>query len=138
MTIDDLKGLHNKKFNVLGSKWTIKVVDSEKECYEYRTLRDQDANALTQIYLREIWINADCFETKEDSQVMPDDNPAINQDLTHEIYHAFFAESGLDMCTGTSGCENGWARNETMVDWNAKMFPKILKARRDLGISDEN
>ena len=137
MTIDDLKELNNKKFHILGSKWVLKVVSSEKDCYEYRTLKDQDANALTQFYLREIWICTDCYTNKSDSQVMPADNPAINQDLTHELYHAFYAESGLDICTGTDGCENGWARNETMIDWNAKMFPKILKVRRELGISDE-
>ena len=87
--------------------------------------------------MKEIWVDSEAYETTEDSQVMPDNNPAIDQDLTHELYHAFFNESGLDVCTGDSGCENGWARNETMVDWNAKMFPKILKVRRKLGISDE-
>ena len=137
MTVEILKALHNKEVSILGSKWTLKVVDSSMDCYEYRTLVLQEANALTQIYMREIWINADCYITREDSQVMPADNPAIGQDLTHELYHAFFAESGLDICTGTSGCEDGWARNETMIDWNAKMFPKILKVRKTLGISDK-
>lgn len=137
MTLEDLANLHNKQIKILGEKWTLKVVKaSEGNCIEARTLTDQEANMLTEIYMKEIWINSECYENTEESQIMPNDNPAIDQDLTHELYHAFFNESGLDVCTGDSGCENGWARNETMVDWNAKMFPKILKVRRSLGISD--
>lgn len=137
MTLEDLTSLHNKQIKILGEKWTLKVVKaSEGNCIEARTLTDQEANMLTEIYMKEIWINSECYENTEESQIMPNDNPAIDQDLTHELYHAFFSESGLDVCTGDSGCENGWARNETMVDWNAKMFPKILKVRRSLGISD--
>lgn len=137
MTIAALKKLHNKKVSILGESWTIKVVDSNTECYEKRVLEEQEANALTQTYLKEIWIDADAYVSTEDSQQMPEDNPAVDQDITHELYHAFYMEAGLDTCTGTDGCENGWARNETMIDWNAKMFPKILKVRRKLGVKDE-
>jgi hypothetical protein len=41
----------------------------------------------------------------------------------HELIHAFFYESGLDMCS--------WANNEELVDWIAIQFPKLAKAFKD-------
>ena len=43
----------------------------------------------------------------------------------HEIIHAFLLECGLDEC---SGPVDAWAQNETMVDWIARLGPKILIA----------
>jgi len=43
----------------------------------------------------------------------------------HEIVHAFLLESGLDECSGET---DAWARNETMVDWFARMGTKIYSA----------
>lgn len=41
--------------------------------------------------------------------------------MRHEIIHAFMYESGLD--------ENSeWGTDETLVDWIALQFPKMLKA----------
>lgn len=46
--------------------------------------------------------------------------------LRHEIVHAFLDESGLRSCTHS--CDQGWARNEEMVDWIALQAPKMLRA----------
>lgn len=40
--------------------------------------------------------------------------------LRHELVHAFLHESGLD-------ASSGWAADETVVDWIAIQFPKLLK-----------
>lgn len=48
----------------------------------------------------------------------------------HEIVHAFLDESGL---AESSGRTSAWARNEVMVDWIARMGPKIFKAWQDAG-----
>ena len=45
--------------------------------------------------------------------------------LRHEIVHAFFNESGL--AGNTLVCQEGWAKNEEMVDWIAIQFPKLLE-----------
>lgn len=141
MTLEALGKLNNKKVSILGTNYTVKVVCADKngDSQVSRVLAKQEASALTQVFLKEIWIDLNQYAYGEDceSQVMLEDNRAIDEDLTHELYHAFFYESGLDICTGTDGCENGWSRNEAMIDWNAKMFHKILKARRTLGIDDE-
>lgn len=53
--------------------------------------------------------------------------------LRHELIHAFLSESGLaDSSKGTG--EDGWATNEEMVDWFARMSPKIFNTYKELGI----
>lgn len=46
--------------------------------------------------------------------------------LRHEIIHAFLNESGLT--ANTLITQDGWAKNEEMVDWIAVQFPKIIEA----------
>jgi len=135
MTIEKLGNLNDKKFYILGEEWTIKVVSTEDKGPIAKTLKVQNASMLTQLYKKEIWVGIDNYISTEETQQMPNNNPAIDQDLTHELYHAFYYESGLDSCAMLPEDE-AWPRNETMIDWNAKMFPKILKVRRALGISD--
>lgn len=46
--------------------------------------------------------------------------------MRHEIVHAFMRESGL--------AENSeWGTDETLIDWIAIQFPKMLKAFEDSG-----
>lgn len=47
--------------------------------------------------------------------------------IRHEIIHAFLNESGL-------GENSDWARNEEMVDFFARQFPKMLKVFESLEI----
>ena len=135
MTLEKLGNLNDKKVSILGEDWTIKIVNTDEESVIARILRNQSAAMLTQLYRREIWVSINDYISTNETQQMPNNNPAIDQDLTHELYHAFYYESGLDSSAMLSKDE-AWPRNETMIDWNAKMFHKILKARRDLGISD--
>lgn len=135
MTIEKLGNLNGKKFYILGEEWTIKIVNTDEKSSIAKILKAQNASMLTQLYRREIWVSVNDYISTDESQQMPNNNPAIDQDLTHELYHAFYYESGLDSSAMLPEDE-AWPRNETMIDWNAKMFHKILKARRDLGISD--
>lgn len=135
MTLEKLGNLNDKKVSILGEDWTIKIVNTDEKSVIARVLRNQSASMLTQLYRREIWVSINDYISTDESQQMPNNNPAIDQDLTHELYHAFYYESGLDSSAMLPEDE-AWPRNETMIDWNAKMFHKILKARRDLGISD--
>ena len=136
MTIEKLSKLDGKKILILGEEWTLKVVNIEEKGLIPETLRKQEASMLTQLYRKEIWISKNDYISEYCTQQMPSNNPAIDQDLTHELYHAFYYESGLDSSAMLPEDE-AWPRNETMIDWNAKMFPKILKVRRSLGISDK-
>lgn len=42
----------------------------------------------------------------------------------HEIIHAFLYESGLDV-------NSDWGTDETLVDWIALQFPKMVKAFKE-------
>lgn len=56
----------------------------------------------------------------------------MNKTLRHEIFHAFFNESGLQSSSNTF--EKAWSRNEEMIDWLAIQSPKIFKVFRELDI----
>lgn len=49
--------------------------------------------------------------------------------LRHEIIHAFLFESGLQ----ENFEHRGWGHEETMVDWVACQFPKILEVYKKVG-----
>lgn len=51
--------------------------------------------------------------------------------LRHEIVHAFFNESGLQ--ESSLVFEEGWAKNEELIDWIAIQGPKIYKAWEEAG-----
>ena len=50
--------------------------------------------------------------------------------LRHEILHAFMFECGLAQ---NSLETDAWAQNEEMIDWFARIGPKIIKAWADAG-----
>lgn len=50
--------------------------------------------------------------------------------VRHEIIHAFLYESGL---WNNSGSVDAWGCNETITDWIAIQFEKILKAFEEVG-----
>ena len=53
---------------------------------------------------------------------------AIKKQLRHEIIHAFLAESGLQ---ANFEHTQQFGHEETMVDWVAIQFPKLLQAFKD-------
>lgn len=66
------------------------------------------------------------------------DSPNAQKDLSvqqkkvirHELTHAFLSESGLAECS--------WANNEEIVDWIARMGPRLVKAWESAGAMPEN
>lgn len=55
----------------------------------------------------------------------------MKKQLRHEIIHAFLSESGLQ--SNFEYCQE-FGHEETMVDWIAIQFPKILKVYQELDI----
>lgn len=50
--------------------------------------------------------------------------------LRHEIIHAFMYESGM---WNNSGATDAWGQDETITDWIAIQFPKIMNAFEYVG-----
>lgn len=52
-----------------------------------------------------------------------------NKVLRHEVIHAFLYESGM---WNNSGYSEAWGQDETITDWIAIQFPKILEVFKEL------
>lgn len=103
------------KINVLGTEYCVETSNTELDA----NLIDSDGYCDTSIKV--------CIidEMKESGAGFKANIQAYKkQVIRHELVHAFFHESGLDV-----SCE--FAKNETLVDWIAIQFPKMLKAFRE-------
>lgn len=106
--------------DIMGALWSIKY-QTAQECKFL-----EDADGITDYSTHEIIIQAD------------NPNDIGNMDvvrkiaLRHEIIHAYLYECGL-------GCNfehaNKFGHEETMVDWVARIFPRILKTYQELGVA---
>lgn len=102
--------------NILGTEWTV-LERSEKD-----DPRLVDCDGYCDWTAKQIVIE------REITGTLGDMDAYVRKVKRHEIVHAFLEESGLSECSGTS---DAWARNEEMVDWFARMGPKIYKAWQD-------
>lgn len=102
-----------KKVSILGTKYTLIESNGKKDP---KLAAAGDGYCDTSI--KECVID----DMAESEITMKADLPAYKKCvIRHELIHAFLFESGLDACSG-------WARDESMVDWLAIQFPKLLKA----------
>ena len=106
------------KIDVLGTAYTVEILK-----------RNDDS------FLRENDIDGYCDKTTKRIVVRAEDetNELGNYDvyqktcLRHEIVHAFLFESGLQQ----NFKHDQWGHDETMVDWVAMQFPKLLWAFKE-------
>ena len=104
-----------KRILILGTLYKIK----------YKNLKDADYDGSCDYTSKTIIIRADNYYNVGDFQRMQ------NKQLRHEIIHAFLAESGLQCNFEHSTM---WGHEETMVDWVAIQFPKLLAVYKELNI----
>lgn len=103
------------KVQVLGTEYTIRVIDRTKDS----NLERMDGYCDHSV--KKIVI--DTFQkTQGDLENMEVYKKLV---IRHELVHAFLFESGLT--------EESWARNEEIVDWIAYQFPKLLEAFKKVG-----
>lgn len=104
------------EINVLGTKYTIEKHSKAEDDY---------------------LVNCDgyCDKTAKKIVVTTDntdlDNFSVYQNkvMRHEIIHAFLYESGLH----ENFEHHTWGHDETMIDWVAVQFPKMIKAFEEAG-----
>ena len=106
------------KINILGSEWEI----IERTEAEDKRLVGCDGYA--------DWTRHLIVIEREIDGSLGDMAAYIRKVKRHEIVHAFLLECGLDECSGE--CD-AWAQNETMVDWIARLGPKLLTAWGNAG-----
>lgn len=104
-----------KRILILGTLYKVK----------YKNLKGADYDGYCDYTAKKIVIRADNHYNVENFQRLQ------NKQLRHEIIHAFLAESGLQ-----SNFEHSttWGHEETMIDWIAIQFPKLLAVYKELNI----
>lgn len=117
-----------KAVTILGTLYTIRYVDDTDPLAETADGLCDDLTKVITVVTR---------PTDETDPVMPQTDEIWKiyrkRVLRHEILHAFLFESGL--AEDAHKCdEEGWSVNEEMVDWFARMSPKIFKVYKELGI----
>ena len=110
------------KIDVLGTKYTIKRVDSGRDEYmdkmRYGGYCDGGKKLIVILNLKTT------PEWEDEAEDIIKDMEKTT--LRHELIHAFLNESGLQW--NAFAPEAAWAKNEEMVDWFAIQMPKMLKA----------
>lgn len=101
------------KINILGSEWEI------LERSENDDQRLEGCDGYCDWTIKTIVVEREITGTLTNMEAY------LKKVKRHEIVHAFLLESGLDECSGET---DAWARNETMVDWFARMGIKIHSA----------
>lgn len=103
---------------------TIDILGTEYEIIK-KKMHDEDCDGYCDYTSKKILIRKDnCNNVGNFEQLM-------KKQLRHEIIHAFLAESGLQ--SNFEHCQK-FGHEETMVDWVAIQFPKILKVYQELDI----
>lgn len=110
-----------KKINVLGTEYTIE----EKLREEDKIFNDLDGYCDSTVKKIVVCAGGE-NESLEDYQAHK------KKVLRHEIIHAFHLESGI----GENLEVKPYGFPETLVDWFAIQFPKILKVFVELGIEE--
>ena len=112
-----------KAIMILGTQYTIK----EQSESENEKLKGCDGYC--------DWTTKEIVVEREMYGTLGDMDAFVRKVLRHEIVHAFLLESGLHECSGET---DAWAQNETMVDWFARVGPKIFAAWKAVGALEGN
>lgn len=112
--------MEKQTVNILGTEYTVET-QSEKDNPKLK-----ECDGLCDQYSKRIVISD--FDGAEDDVMCVENLGEYKKKvLRHEVYHAFFGESGLRS-------NSDYAENEELVDWLAIMFPKIFKVFQELNI----
>jgi len=125
--VSQLKHKYDKKIvSILGTDYTVLL----------RTPKEDPALTNLCGYCsynsHEIVINCDMYyyKDKKDNWIKND----MKEVLRHEIFHAYFNESGLMQCA--CQFDGAWPKNEELIDWLALQSPKVFKTFDELELID--
>lgn len=107
-----------KKVNILGTEYTIEVVSKQDDTFLEKCDGYCDKTS------KRIVVRAEDNENELDSYGV-----YLKTITRHEIIHAFLFESGLH----NNFTHPEYGHDETMVDWIAVQFPKMLKVFEEAG-----
>lgn len=106
--------------NILGTEYKV-LTQSEKDNPKLK-----ECSGLCEQYSKKIIIS-DFEGTGDDVMTVENLENYRKKVLRHEVFHAYFGESGLRS-------NSDYAENEELIDWLAIQSPKIFKTFQELGI----
>lgn len=101
------------KINVLGTEYTVEVLSKKEDAFL------EEADGYCDKTVKKIVVKAE-----DDGNELKDYSVYLKKIKRHEIIHAFLFESGLH----ENWKHEQWGHDETMIDWVAIQFPKLLEA----------
>lgn len=113
------------KIDILGTEYTIKHVEKEA----VKVFEDEIADGLCDCTSREIVIR----NIKDDEDI-GNKQKYINRVLRYEVIHAYMFECGL----GVEMPHPQTGHDEAMIDWFARMAPRIMQTFIELDIAELN
>ena len=108
---------------VLGTEYRIRLRTREED----EELKDCDGYCREHMKLISV---RDYTKDTGDTSCEEERQNIVKRCLRHDLVHAFLFESGLGW---DSECAEHWAVHEEMVDWFARMEPKIHAAYLEAG-----
>ena len=108
---------NNRKVNIMGVEWTIKVVDPDDE-----RMTDIDCTGLCEAYTHEIYVK-DRTKLNDPKQYLNIED-FVKKVLRHEIVHATFFEAG----------NSSYYEDEELTETLAHLVPKMAKAMIELDL----
>lgn len=106
------------KINILGAEYTIEYLKRDEDPF----LKKGTVDGYCDQSSRRIVLRAE-----EENDDLDNYSVYLKKNTRHEIVHAFLYESGI----GGNFQHTQWGHEETLVDWIAYQFPKLLQAFKD-------
>lgn len=112
-----------KKVNIMGNEWTIRIVPDDPAFETAQGLTDDGSKI----------IKVQAVQTTDDPLAYGLHSQYIDQKriIRHEIVHAYLFECGL---ANSSSPADNWAVNEEMIDWFARIGPRITETWKELKV----
>lgn len=111
------------KIDIMGTKWTVQFKNSDPAFEKCKGYTDESLKNI--VVQNEVIDENDPLSTNIESQHV--DKLRV---LRHEIVHAYLYECGLGDSSFETDC---WAVNEEMVDWIARLGPRIYNTWKEIG-----
>lgn len=105
-----------KKINVLGTEYTIELLSQNEDTFLKKVDGYCDKTSKRIV-----------VTVQDDDNELDDFESYQKQCIRHEIIHAFLFESGLH----NNFMHEKYGHDETMIDWYAVQFPKLLTAFKE-------
>lgn len=107
------------KLNIMGNEWTLE----ERSYKEDPVLDGSDGYCDWTVKLIVV-------EREMEGGTLLEMEQFVKKVKRHEIVHAYLMECGLAECSGST---DAWALNESMVDWFARVGPRIVRTWEEAG-----